>query len=338
MASFFDFKGYNKSYFIKGLSSLEKKDSEELLNFAYNIDYINYIDPYDRDMDIYCNMYFTTGDNSNLMIDSYNGHPQKFVVNLYDQVFESESNLKLKVDYVYLREVIMVLDYCATKLTQISEQEGYDKANNSELNALMTKLKVYLKETVNGKNPERLDVDFKNVLGEHIYIDLQNKCKLKALKTKCISEGRIPPESDKIKYPDSYDKFCMLLPEIEKVYSGIDENIKEVQKTKNDPNYTIQDIKRRLYEERAKLKGLKKQVRSKKTYFDKTEDEKVEIRSELMSACLKSKMNIENLKFKRAVNLTKLKFYERKLKVDNTRAIAKIQNILAKNTWVDFQK
>ena len=332
------FNGYKKEYFLNGLTTLQENDRDELLNYAQFIDYKNETSPSTYDFDIESEMSFATGDNSEFKLYTYNGFPYKFKAVLYGQTFESNESYSRKLDCTYLREVVMLLDYCATTLTKVSELEGYDKAQNSDLNKLMGDLKNYLYEAVRGKEPKRLDIDFKKVIGERNYTNLQNKCKLKGLKAYCIGEGLIPPESDEIKYPDNYDKFCKLLPEIEAAYTGIDKQDKAINWNKNIQPFTVADLQKKLYEERRSLRGLRKKVRSHESYEGKSEEEKQLVKAELKTAILKSKAVVSKTRYDLAMVSKEIKLSERKFKVDRTVAMAKIKAILAKNIWTDFQK
>ena len=107
---------------------------------------------------------------------------------------------------------------------------------------------------------------------------------------------------------------------------------------KNIQPFTVADLQKKLYEERRSLRGLRKKVRSHESYEGKSEEEKQLVKAELKTAILKSKAVVSKTRYDLAMVSKEIKLSERKFKVDRTVAMSKIKAILAKNTWIDFQK
>ena len=233
----------------------------------------------------------------------------------------------------------MVFDYCGTELDRISKEQGLDYAKKSELGKLMTKLKGYIDSTLDGKIPERLDVDFREVIGEETYKYLQDQCRYKGLKAKLIAEGKIPKESYIIKYPERYSEFEAMLPEILEAYASVYQEEKKLKDSALTTELTEQKLTRHLYEAKKELDGLKVRAKDRKALRGKTKQEKVAIKHEIEFATLKGEAKLANARYELAKMEEDSKETTKRIETLKAEAIRKIAKITTKKAyWSDYQQ
>ncbi len=319
----FDFLTYDDEYFDKGLAHFHtSRKTDYLSEFGTDMTYNEDYDPRFKDYDTNYSMNFASGDNSSIEINSMDGWPRYIVIKLFDKEYSKDMSGK-DIDYSFLREVVMLMDYCGSKLSEISKKAGYEVAKSGNYNKLMTELKTTLKDLLEGKKINELNIDYKSIIGEKNYINLKNKCKYTALKSRCIGSQLIPPEADGIKYPTKYEEFCEVLPKIKEIYAEVGQLDKNVEQNKKSFAYNYSDLKSQIHDEKENIKIKKSNLRDKKNTLEA---------GIIKASILKSKNKISELKYKRAMMPKELKYHETKLKADKKIAISKIKDILEQNT------
>ena len=332
------FSGYKEEYIYDGLFNLDKGIKDEISKYCYLVGMLDDADIMARFFDYYYDLYFATGDHSSLKL--HTGGPNHVEITLFDKTFTSKEFDRLKdIDIVNLRDVIMVFDYCGTELDRISKEQGLDYAKKSELGKLMTKLRGYIDSTLDGKIPERLDVDFREVIGEETYKYLQDQCRYKGLKAKLIAEGKIPKESYIIKYPERYSEFEAMLPEILEAYASVYQEEKKLKDSALTTELTEQKLTRHLYEAKKELDGLKVRAKDRKALRGKTKQEKDAIKHEIEFATLKGEAKLANARYELAKMEEDSKETTKRIETLKAEAIRKIAKITTKKAyWSDYQQ